>query len=115
MGYTSIDYSEMSDRAIISLVGQFIKQQRLEKEMTQAKVAEAAGVNRWTISKIENRESITLTSLIQILRALELLDIFEKFQYKRKLSPIEMVKIESKNKKRVRGKNYSNTKKVNGK
>jgi len=107
MTNANIDYSEMSNSAIITVVGQYIKQQRLEKNMTQAQAAEEAGVNRWTISKIEKGESVTLVSLIQILRALELLDVFEKFQYEKKISPIELVKLEGTKKQRARGKKSS--------
>ena len=99
-----IDYSEMSNTAIIGLIGKYVKQQRLDKNITQEQVAEDAGVNRWTVGKIERGDSITLLSLIQILRALDLLNVFEKFQYERKISPIEMVKFES-TKIRARGKN----------
>lgn len=101
----NIDYAEMSNMAIINIIGEYIKQQRLEKNITQEQVARAAGVNRWTIGKIEGGNSITLLSLIQILRALDLMDVFAIFQHERQLSPIELVKLESSKKQRARAKN----------
>jgi len=101
---TNLDYSEMSNIAIISLIGEYIKQHRLDKNITQEQVAKDAGVNRWTIGKIERGHSITLISLIQILRALDLMTVFEIFKYERKLSPIELVKLEESKKQRARGK-----------
>ena len=97
------DWVAMSDRAIISVIGNFIKEKRLSINITQTRAAEKAGINRSTLVKIENGESITLISLIQILRALGLLDIFQVFKIEKKISPIELAKIEKKKRQRARG------------
>lgn len=91
----------MTDNEIIRIVGAYIKQQRLEQNMTQAQLAHAAGINRSTIIQIENGESVTLGSLIQILRILDRLNILKVFSVEDKISPIEYAKLKAKQRKRA--------------
>ena len=100
----SIDWVQMSDVAIVKQIGSYIKQMRLQQNKTQAQLADMAGLNRWTISKIENGESITLTSFIQILRALDSLFILNAFEVPDEISPLEYAKLKKHKKKRVRNK-----------
>ena len=97
----------MSDRAIIASVGNFIKERRLRQNKTQVLIAEKAGVNPWTISQIENGEPITLLSLIQILRALDALNVFDAFSITPEISPLALAKLEKEKRKRARGKRDS--------
>ena len=94
----------MSDRAIISVIGEYIREKRLSINKTQAQIAEKAGINRSTLVQIEKGESITLISLIQILRALDLLHILQTFKIEKVISPIELAKLENQKRKRARGK-----------
>lgn len=105
MGNTNIDYVQMSDAAIVSHIGHFIKDLRLKRNTTQVQLAETAGLNRWTISQIENGESITLRSLIQILRALDALYVLNEFQVSDEISPLAYARLKKEQKKRVRNKN----------
>lgn len=106
MGNTNIDWVAMSDKAIVGAIGKYIKDQRLIQNKTQAQISSNAGINRWTLSKIENGEAINLTSLIQILRALNLLSILAVFKTEKQISPLELAKAEQK--KRLRAKNKNN-------
>ena len=90
---TNIKLSGLSDAAIVAQIGNYIKNTRIQYNKTQAQVANESGLNRWTISKIENGESITLSSLIQILRALQQLYLLENFQFKEQISPLEYAKL----------------------
>jgi transcriptional regulator with XRE-family HTH domain len=101
----NIKYNQMSDGAIVAYIGSFIKHTRINQHKTQASLAERAGLNRWTVSQIENGESITLSSLIQILRALDCLYVLSEFNYAEEISPLEYAKLKQKqNKERVRSK-----------
>ncbi len=99
------DWVSMADNAIINAIGAYIKHRRLEQNKTQAQVAKEAGINRYTLGQIENGESITLTTFIQVLRALDLLHLLEVFTIQEKISPIEYAKLKEKKKKRARSKN----------
>jgi hypothetical protein len=63
-----------------------------------------AGLNRWTISQIEKGESITLMSLIQILRALNRLYALKEFEVLEEISPLAYAKLKKKKRERVRSK-----------
>ena len=102
MANTNYEWVSMSDKAIISFIGEYLKHQRLNQNITQAKIAEIAGINRWTMSKIENGEPISLISLIQILRALNLLNVLDVFKVQTQLSPLDLAKIERQKRKRAR-------------
>jgi len=108
MANTNIEWHSLSDKAIISSIGEFIKHQRLIQNKTQAKIAEIAGINRWTMGKIENGEPISLLSLIQILRALNLLDTLNVFKTQTRLSPLELAKLEKQKRQRASTDNDNN-------
>lgn len=105
MGNTNINWAQMTDVAIVAQIGHYIKQTRVKQRKTQAQLAEAAGLNRWTISQIENGEAVTLTSLIQLLRALDVLNVLDGFEVQDEISPMAYAKLKKQQKKeRVRNK-----------
>ncbi|MFW6369986.1 MAG: helix-turn-helix domain-containing protein [Bacteroidota bacterium] len=104
MANTNIDLVQLSDSAIVAHIGNFVKKNRLQQNITQARLAEMAGLNRWTISQLENGESVTLASLIQILRALDALHVLNQFEVVDEISPLEYAKLKKKQKKRARNK-----------
>ncbi len=102
--------NQMSDEAIVQFIGNYIHQTRLNQNKTQATLAKEAGVNRSTVSQIENGEAISLVSLIQLLRGLNSLEVLQKFEVKKQLSPVELAKLEHKKRQRARGKGTNSTK-----
>lgn len=102
MEKTNINWTSMTDGTIISHIGGFVKNKRVEKNITQAILAEKAGINRYTISKFENGYSVTLQVFIQILRALDLLYILNDFNSSQQVSPLEAVKLAKKKRQRAR-------------
>lgn len=105
------NWEAMSDSAIMGSIGEFIKQKRLQENKSQAQLAKEAGLNRWTLGQIENGESITLSSLIQILRVLNLLHLLNIFTIDDRISPIEYAKM--KDKKRLRARKKSTNTNIN--
>lgn len=98
----------MSDKALGETIGAFVKQHRLEQNRTQDEVAEKAGISRSTLSLLEKGESVTVPTLIQVLRVLELLHIMDSFQVTTQISPIELAKLEQEKRVRARSKKQSN-------
>ncbi len=94
----------MSDPAILEVLGNFIRQTRLQQNKTQQQVAAAAGINRSTMVQIENGGGGTLLSFIQILRALEQLQVLQSFEVKQQLSPLQLAKIDQKKRQRASNK-----------
>ena len=63
-----------SDAAVLAELGRRLERHRIARDRTQTELAEAAGIGRATLQRIERGESVQLTSIVKLLRALELLD-----------------------------------------
>jgi transcriptional regulator with XRE-family HTH domain len=96
-----------SDVAVLKTLGSYVQQTRINQRKTQTEVAAAAGIGRTTLINIENGKGGTLTSFIQILRALGTLSILEVFERKKEVSPLLLAELEYKygHPKRIRHKN----------
>lgn len=99
--YNKKDWYSMSDSAIIRELGTFIKETRLKKNYTQGDLAEKAGVHRVTLSEFEHGLRGSLTTFIQLLRALNELEALDVFLLLTEISPLEMAKLEAKKRKRA--------------
>lgn len=73
------NWDSLSDRALVEQIGTFVKHHRLEQNKTQDVLANAAGISRSTLSLLERGETVTLATLIQVLRVLDQLHIMEVF------------------------------------
>ena len=98
------NWYSMSDPAIISQVGSFLKQIRLQQNLTQEQVAEKAGLSRSAISDMENgRTGTSLLTVIQVLRGLQLLQLFDNWQITSQVSPLQMAKLTGRERLRASG------------
>ena len=91
---------------LVEYVGAFIKHYRLKQNKTQEKLANEAGISRSTLSLMERGETVTLATLIQVLRVLDLLQIMDSFNIEESVSPLAMAKLAKGNRKRASGKIY---------
>lgn len=103
IGNANTNWVQMTDLAIVAQIGRFIKHTRLSKNKTQEQLATVSGLNRWTIRQIENGESVRLMSLIQLLRALDVLYVLNHFEVNEDISPLAYVKL--KKEQRIRARN----------
>ncbi len=62
-----------SNDAVLAELGRRLERQRLARNVTQRQMAEQAGIGRATLQRLERGESVQTTSLIKLLRALDLL------------------------------------------
>lgn len=90
---------------MIQTIGKFVQHHRLHQNKSQSQVAKSANLSRSTLSLLELGEKITLNSLIQVLRVLDLLHIMNAFKIKDEISPIAYAKLQKK-------KDYAPVKKV---
>jgi putative transcriptional regulator len=86
------DWYGMSDPAIIKEVGIQLKRIRLRKNMSQLELAKKSGLNRSTISEIENGRTASLLSFIQVLRGLEKLELFGLLSDGPGISPLSLAR-----------------------
>jgi transcriptional regulator with XRE-family HTH domain len=105
---TNISWYAMSDKALLTTIGQFLKENRLQQNKTQQQVAVASGIARSTLVQIENGKGGSLISFVQIMRSLEQLHFFNYFQVKRQISPLELAKLEQTKRQRASRKKGNN-------
>ena len=99
---SSINWASMNDQALAAYIGAFVKYHRLEQNKPQEILAREAGISRSTLSLLERGETVTLATLIQVLRALNQLHIMEVFSVQKTVSPLLLAKIEKKARQRAR-------------
>ena len=100
----------MSDAALAQTIGTFVKHHRLAQNKTQEEVANAANISRSTLSLLEKGEAITVPTLLQVLRILDLLNIMNSFKIQEEISPLELPKQEQQRRQRARNKDKDNNK-----
>jgi transcriptional regulator with XRE-family HTH domain len=82
----------LSNDAVTEEIGRRIAAARLERQMTQAQLAEAAGISKRTVERLEDGESTQLANLIRCLRALDKLEGLERLLPETPINPIEQLK-----------------------
>ena len=77
----SSNWYNLSDIAIASQLGRFLRKIRLEQKLTQENLAVKAGLSRSAIYEMENGKCATsLITIVQVLRALEYLHLFDTWK-----------------------------------
>lgn len=99
-----VNWVSMSDKALSETIGTFIKRHRLNQNKTQEEVSTAAGISRSTLSLLERGGTVTLATLLQVIRILDLLHIMNTFEVKDQISPIEYAKLQKNKRQRARNK-----------
>ncbi len=96
------DWYSMSDQSLAAQIGAFVKHHRLEQNKTQDVVSHEACISRSTLSLLERGETVTLATLIQVLRVLSQLQVMDAFEVQQRLSPLALAKAEKEKRKRAR-------------
>lgn len=91
----------LSDRAILEMLGDFVQKTRLRQNKTQQEISEAAGINRSTLVQLEQGKGGTMLTFIHVLRALEQLPQLSSFETLQELTPIQPIEMEMKQRKRA--------------
>jgi transcriptional regulator with XRE-family HTH domain len=63
----------MTDAAVRAELGRRLERHRLERNLTQAEMAAEAGIGQATVQRAERGDSVQMTSMIKLMRALGLL------------------------------------------
>lgn len=73
----SVIADHLTNLEILVLIGQRLRLRRLERNMLVDDLATHAGVNRKTILSLESGDDIRLSSLLKILRSMNMLGLLE--------------------------------------
>lgn len=99
---------ELSDEAITQEVGSRLSRARLELNLTQAELAEEAGISKRTLERLEKGAVATqLSALIRVCRVLGLLDRFDSLLPEDRPTPIEQLEGKAQRRRRARGSDAS--------
>lgn len=84
----------MSDLRILQHIGAFVKSDRMSQHKTQAVLAKDAGISRSTLSLLERGETVTIATLVRVLRVLDKLDVMNTFVTHKPPSPLLLAQLE---------------------
>jgi transcriptional regulator with XRE-family HTH domain len=97
----------LTDEAILAELGARLAQRRLELQLTQGMLAEQAGVSKRTVERIEAGATAQMSTLVRLLRALELADRLETLVPVAGPRPMDLARLKGKSRKRASGKRKS--------
>ena len=92
----------LSDQEVLEEVGRRLQRTRLQKNVTQAQLAERAGVSVRTVSAAEAGEDIRLSTLIKLMRAFGRLENLDSLLPEPRVSPLELVERKGRERQRAR-------------
>ena len=93
--------SEFTDAAVLQILGERIQRYRIEAGLTQAELAEQAGIGKRTTERIEAGCGAELVTLIRVLRILNILEGLERLLPELPPSPIAQLELRGKQRQRV--------------
>lgn len=93
---------QLPDAAVLRELGARAARIRLERNLTQARLAQEAGVHRNTVDRFEGGNSISLLNLVRIMRALELIPELANVFPQREPSPVELLRLRGGERRRAR-------------
>ena len=82
----------LADNAILAEIGERITRCRLDLQLTQADASEQAGVAKRTLERIESGASTQMSSMIRILRVLDLLPGLDRMIPEAGPKPMDLLK-----------------------
>lgn len=94
----------LTDEAVLEEIGRRLKQRRLDLQLTQEMLADEAGVSKRTVERIEVGKTAQMSTVIRILRKLNLLDRLEVLVPETGPRPMDLVKLKGKIRKRASSK-----------
>jgi transcriptional regulator with XRE-family HTH domain len=101
-------WTSRSDKALAERIGAFVQHHRLQQNRTQDSIAHAAGISRSTLSLLERGETVTIATLLQVLRVLDQLQVMDAFMIEEQISPLALVRKQKDKRKRASGVQHKN-------
>lgn len=105
-------WNSYTDAGLTKIIGNFVKHHRLNQNKSQEYVSHNAGISRSTLSLLERGQTVSLSSLLSILRVLDLLYILDVFSVSDEISPIQYAKLKKYDRKKASGPSVVNEEKM---
>jgi len=81
----------LTDEAVLEEIGQRLARRRIELDLTQAALADQAGVGKRTLERVEAGATAQFSTIIRLFRALDLLPALEQILPEARPGPIEIM------------------------
>lgn len=91
----------MSDEAVLEEFGDRLSRARIDRDLTQAELAHEAGVSKRTVERIENGHSAQMSSVIRVLRALDMLENLDALVPEPGPRPVELLRMKGSERRRA--------------
>jgi transcriptional regulator with XRE-family HTH domain len=98
-----MDFRIMSDKAIQAELAGRLQKERLNRNLSQADLAQRSGISLRTLKYVEGGRDSSLETLIRILRALDRLDHLNAFLPESGPSPLQLARMKGKERKHASG------------
>jgi transcriptional regulator with XRE-family HTH domain len=96
--------------AILGEIGSRLAAARLAQNLTQAALADEAGISKRTLERLESGEVAgRLSGLVRVCRALDMVDRLEALMPSPMVSPVEQLKLAGRRRKRASGRRRPTT------
>ena len=93
---------QATDAAVLGELGERLAGVRLDRNLTQAQLAEQAGVSKRTVERLESGSVATqLSSLIRVCRVLDIVDRLDLIVPEPVPSPLEQLKLQGRKRQRA--------------
>jgi transcriptional regulator with XRE-family HTH domain len=93
--------SQLTPEAVVQELGRRLARRRLDLGMTQANAAEQAGLGKRTVERIEAGGDTQLSTIIRLLRVLELVADLDRLVPETGPRPMDLLKLKGRERKRV--------------
>ena len=101
--------AQLSPEAVLAELGQRVERRRLGLGMTQAEAAKRSGLGKRTVERIEAGGDTQVSSLVRLLGVLDLMDGVDRLVPEAGPSPIELLKLKGRQRKRASSKKEHGT------
>ena len=92
---------DLADVAVLHEIGDRVERRRIDAGLTQAQLAEEAGISKRTVERIEAGHSTDFVMLLRVLRVLKLLGVLDQLVPDLPQSPLTLLKGRGRLRKRV--------------
>lgn len=100
----SKNWYSMTDAVVVKTLCQSIKQLRLNQNLSQEDLAKKSGISRITISRLETGQAINMLTFVQVLRALQNLELLDNLNIEPEISPLMLMEEQAKYRKKASAK-----------
>lgn len=97
----------LTDETILAEIGERLLRRRLAQQMTQAELAEQAGIGKRTLERVEAGATAQFSTIIRIFRVLGLLEKLDQLLAQPVIGPLEAAARKGKARQRASGRGKS--------